>query len=49
MNKVAILLGSISDKHIIDHSMDYFSHFSIEVEVHIMSAHRNPEKVANFA
>ena len=49
MNKVAILLGSTSDKHIIDHSMDYFKYFDIDVEVHVMSAHRNPEKVADFA
>ena len=49
MNKVAVLLGSISDKHIIDHSMDYFKYFEIDVEVKVMSAHRNPEKVADFA
>tara|TARA_Y100000590_G_scaffold442761_1_gene571287 strand:- start:29 stop:493 length:465 start_codon:yes stop_codon:yes gene_type:complete len=49
MNKVAVLLGSISDKHIIDHSMDYFKYFEIDVEVKVMSAHRNPDKVADFA
>ena len=49
MNKVAILLGSISDKHIIDHSVEYFEFFKIDVEIHVMSAHRNPDKVADFA
>ena len=49
MNKVAILIGSISDKHIIDHSIEYFDFFGIDVEVHVMSAHRNPGKVADFA
>ena len=49
MNKVAILLGSASDKHIIDHSIEYYEYFGIDVEVHVMSAHRNPDKVADFA
>ncbi len=49
MNKVAILLGSASDKHIIDHSIAYYKYFGVDVEVHVMSAHRNPDKVADFA
>ena len=49
MNKVAILLGSASDKHIIDHSIEYYEYFVVDVEVHVMSAHRNPDKVADFA
>ena len=49
MNKVAILLGSASDKHIIDHSIEYYEYFGVDVEVHVMSAHRNPDKVADFA
>jgi len=49
MNKVAILLGSASDKHIIDHSIAYYEYFGVDVEVHVMSAHRNPDKVADFA
>ena len=46
--KVAILLGSISDKHIVDASIEYFEYFGIEVEILIMSAHRNPEKVTEY-
>tara|TARA_B100002052_G_C15735097_1_gene530504 strand:- start:67 stop:534 length:468 start_codon:yes stop_codon:yes gene_type:complete len=49
MNKVAILLGSASDKHIIDHSIEYYEYFGVDVEVYVMSAHRNPDKVADFA
>ena len=49
MNKVAILLGSVSDKHIVEHSLEYYTYFNINVEVHIMSAHRNPKKVSDFA
>ena len=48
-NKVAILLGSKTDKPLIDPSLGYYEHFDIEVEVHIMSAHRNPKDVAKFA
>ena len=48
-NKVAILLGSKTDKPLIDPSLAYYEHFDIEVEVYIMSAHRNPKDVAKFA
>ena len=48
-NKVAILLGSKTDKPLIDPSLAYYEHFDIEAEVHIMSAHRNPKDVAKFA
>jgi len=47
--KVAILLGSISDKHIADASVEYFEYFGIDMEILIMSAHRNPDQVAQFA
>ena len=47
--KVAILLGSISDKHIADASIEYFKYFGIDMEILIMSAHRNPDQVAEFA
>ena len=48
-NKVAILLGSKTDKPLIEPSLPYYEHFGINVEVHIMSAHRNPGNVARFA
>ena len=47
--KVAILLGSESDLKFVEASKEYFEYFSIEHEVHILSAHRTPEKVAEFA
>ena len=46
--KVAILLGSKNDKPFIEPSISYYEHFGIDVEVHVMSAHRNPENVAKF-
>ena len=48
-NKVAILLGSKTDKPLIEPSLVYYEYFGINVEVHVMSAHRNPSDVAKFA
>ena len=48
-NKVAILLGSKTDKPLIEPSLAYYEYFGIDVEVHVMSAHRNPKDVAKFA
>ena len=48
-NKVAILLGSKTDQPLIEPSLAYYKHFDISVEIHIMSAHRNPKDVSKFA
>ena len=48
-NKVAILLGSKTDKPLIEPSLPYYEYFGINVEIHIMSAHRNPKNVGKFA
>ena len=48
-NKVAILLGSKTDKPLIEPSLAYYEYFGINVEIHVMSAHRNPSDVAKFA
>ena len=49
MKKVAILLGSDSDLKYVEASEEYFEHFGINCEIHILSAHRTPGKVAKFA
>ncbi|MFQ6611097.1 MAG: 5-(carboxyamino)imidazole ribonucleotide mutase, partial [Fidelibacterota bacterium] len=49
MNKIAILIGSESDKETILSSAPYFEYFGIEWELYVMSAHRDPEKVVKFA
>ena len=46
--KVAILLGSKSDLPFVEAAESYFKYFDLDYEVHISSAHRNPEKVASF-
>ena len=47
--KVAILLGSKNDLKYVERSEQYFKFFGIDFEVHILSAHRTPGKVAEFA
>ncbi len=47
--KVAILLGSETDRKLFEPSEPYWEHFGIDWELHIMSAHRNPSDVAAFA
>ena len=47
--KVAILIGSDNDRPILEVSMPYFKYFNINAEIITMSAHRNPDNVAEFA
>ena len=46
--KVAFLIGSESDRDTINYSIEYFNYFSIDCEVYVMSAHRNPSEVEDF-
>ena len=48
-NKVAIILGSENDKKYIEDSFKYFDYFNVKFEVHVISAHRNPNEVGVFA
>ncbi|MDI6414603.1 5-(carboxyamino)imidazole ribonucleotide mutase [Solobacterium moorei] len=49
MKKVAILMGSDSDFGVMSKAILVLKKFEIPVEVHVYSAHRTPEKVAEFA
>ncbi len=46
--KVAILMGSEKDMSKMEACAAVLDDFGIEHEVHVMSAHRTPEKVAEF-
>ena len=46
--KVAILMGSDKDMPKMEPCASVLDEFGIENEVHVMSAHRTPEKVAAF-
>ena len=47
--KVAVLLGSESDRETMEASRKYFDHFEIEMDLQIMSAHRNSAMVKDFS
>ena len=47
--KIAFLIGSESDRKIAESSFPYFNYFNLKVELLVMSAHRNPSDVAEFA
>ena len=49
MAKVAIVVGSKTDLPSMANCRKYLEHFGIEYEEMVMSAHRNPEKTAEFA
>jgi 5-(carboxyamino)imidazole ribonucleotide mutase len=48
MGKVAILLGSESDKEVMKGCTDYLSKFGIEHELKVSSAHRQPDETVAF-
>jgi len=47
--KVAVIMGSISDMPIMQHAISILETFKIETVVDIVSAHRTPEKLYDFA
>lgn len=46
--RVAIMMGSISDRQIMDSAADILGQFGIDYEVKISSAHRMPNKTREF-
>ncbi len=49
MTKVAVLMGSASDQGKMEPAPATLAEFGIEADVRIMSAHRTPAQVAEFA
>lgn len=47
--KVGIIMGSDSDLPIVKGAITVLKEFAIPVEVHVMSAHRTPERAGEFA
>lgn len=45
---VAVLMGSKSDMDVMQPCMDTLTKFGIEHEVHVISAHRTPDKLRDF-
>ena len=48
-NKVAILIGSETDRNTMEAANKYYEYFSIDYEIKVLSAHRNPESVHDFS
>lgn len=49
MPKIAILMGSTSDNQIMSPAEELLKSFGTKFEKKVLSAHRNPEDVVNFA
>ena len=47
--KAAVLIGSESDRSTLESAREYFDYFDIEMDLRVMSAHRNPDQVSKFA
>lgn len=49
MKKVAIIMGSDSDFEVVSEAIRTLKDFDIKFEVHVISAHRTPEKAQDFS
>lgn len=49
MKKVAIIMGSDSDFPVVSKAVKKLKEFDVPCEVHVMSAHRTPDKAISFA
>ena len=49
MEKIAVLLGSKSDVKYWENAKKYIEYFNVKADLHILSAHRNPEEVTEFS
>jgi len=47
--KVAILMGSESDREVVEKSIPFYNFFGITADMFVMSAHRNPDDVQKFS
>jgi 5-(carboxyamino)imidazole ribonucleotide mutase len=49
MKKVAVIMGSDSDLPVMEKAFKKLKDFNIPFEAHVMSAHRTPDRAAEFA
>ncbi len=47
--KASIVMGSVSDRPVVDRANEILKQFGVEVEYRILSAHRTPEETQEFA
>ncbi len=49
MSLVSVIMGSNSDYPVMKSAIEMLDHFGIKYDVHVVSAHRTPEKMYEFA
>ncbi len=49
MKKVGILMGSASDRPVVEKALETLREYGVEFEAHVYSAHRTPEEARDFA
>ncbi|OGB67070.1 MAG: 5-(carboxyamino)imidazole ribonucleotide mutase [Caldithrix sp. RBG_13_44_9] len=49
MAKIAIIMGSESDREVVNEALPFLNYFKIEANIQVMSAHRTPHQVQTFA
>ena len=49
MRKVGIIMGSDSDLPVVEKAIQTLQDYGVPLEVHVLSAHRTPEQVREFA
>lgn len=49
MPLVAVVMGSASDEPVVQGTVDTLEQLKVDYEVRVMSAHRNPERVREYA
>ena len=49
MAKVAVVMGSTSDWSVMQHATEFLEQFNVEYEARVVSAHRTPDLLAEFA
>lgn len=49
MPLVAVIMGSASDEPVVQDAVDILEQLKVDYEVRVMSAHRNPERVREYA
>lgn len=48
MAQVTIIAGSASDRPVVDRAVEILQEFGVKIDVHIASAHRDPDRVAKI-
>lgn len=49
MNKVGVIMGSKSDYPVMEKAVNILKELKVEYEVHIVSAHRTPDKMMDYS